>query len=186
MSATGYMSTGYRLHESYMSKARPCPPSCDEPYPHCSHTRTRGHSPPPPTAPPHHRLFLHIESGYKKAGNPYHNEIHGADVLRMVHTIITHAGLRGGYIDNLTLMSCYLVVVRGRGGHYDSPSGHYIWLTGVLLLLQAIHDYEHLGLTNDYLINTEHPLALRYNDKSPMENHHAASSFAAFRWAAHA
>lgn len=27
------------------------------------------------------------------------------------------------------------------------------------------------------MITTKHPLALRYNDKSPLENHHAAATF---------
>lgn len=46
---------------------------------------------------------------------------------------------------------------------------------------QVVHDYEHLGLTNDYLIGTSHPLAVRYNDRAPMENHHLAAAFTALR-----
>lgn len=30
----------------------------------------------------------------------------------------------------------------------------------------------------DFLINTSDPLAVRYNDKQPLENHHAAAAFA--------
>lgn len=32
------------------------------------------------------------------------------------------------------------------------------------------------GLTNDFLVQTSHPLAMLYNDRAPQENHHAAAS----------
>jgi hypothetical protein len=64
----------------------------------------------------------------------------------------------------------------------------------IMLIGAAIHDYEHpynwnsipSGFNNPYLINTKHPLALRYNgttkqhnsiDKSPLENHHVSAAF---------
>ena len=40
-----------------------------------------------------------------------------------------------------------------------------------------MHDYAHKGLTNDFIISTRDPLALLYNDQSPMENHHLCASF---------
>ena len=42
---------------------------------------------------------------------------------------------------------------------------------------QIIHDFGHPGLTGDFLVATSHPLALRYNDRSPLENHHASAAF---------
>lgn len=33
------------------------------------------------------------------------------------------------------------------------------------------------GVNNDYLVKTLDPLALLYNDRSPMENHHTAAAF---------
>merc|ERR1719379_228012 len=46
------------------------------------------------------------------------------------------------------------------------------------LVAAAIHDYEHLGLSNDFLVKTHHERALRYNDQHVNENHHVAASFA--------
>ena len=48
----------------------------------------------------------------------------------------------------------------------------------VSMYLAAIcHDFEHPGLTNDFLVKSHHPLALCYNDRSPLENHHASAAF---------
>ena len=44
-------------------------------------------------------------------------------------------------------------------------------------LAAIIHDYEHRGVNNDFLIKTSDRLALLYNDSSPMENHHVAAAF---------
>lgn len=41
----------------------------------------------------------------------------------------------------------------------------------------AIHDYEHPGINNPFLINTKSDLAILYNDKSPLENHHVSATF---------
>ena len=41
----------------------------------------------------------------------------------------------------------------------------------------AVHDYRHPGLSNDSLINSGDKVALTYNDKSPLENFHAAEAF---------
>ncbi len=40
----------------------------------------------------------------------------------------------------------------------------------------TVHDHEHGGLNNDFLIKSRHPLAITYNDQSPLENHHVASA----------
>ncbi|GLI71323.1 hypothetical protein VaNZ11_016483 [Volvox africanus] len=95
------------------------------------------------------RFMRRVEEGYRP--NPYHSKTHAADVLQTLHVIIHRGGLAPGYVDTLTLMACYLAAL--------------------------VHDYEHGGLTNDYLINSSDLLALRYNDRAPLENHHLAASF---------
>ena len=81
--------------------------------------------------------------------NPYHNRTHAADVLQTMHVILHRGGLVPGYADPITLLACYLAAI--------------------------IHDFEHLGYNNDFLINSSDALAVRYNDKAPMENHHLAA-----------
>lgn len=96
------------------------------------------------------RCLKAIEDGYSD-DNPYHNRKHAADVLQSMHLILHQGGLLPGYADELTLLACYLAA--------------------------AMHDFQHGGHTNDYLIRIEDTLALTYNDKSPLENHHMASAY---------
>lgn len=86
-----------------------------------------------------------IEAGYSEE-NPYHNRRHAAYVLQSMHVIIHKGGMLGGYVDDITLLTCYLAAI--------------------------LHDFDHGGYTNDFLIKVGDPLALIYNDISPLENHH--------------
>ncbi|KAG2436172.1 hypothetical protein HYH02_011675 [Chlamydomonas schloesseri] len=95
------------------------------------------------------RLLRALEAGY--APNPYHNATHAADVLQTLHVLIHASGLHVHYLDRLGLLAAYFAAI--------------------------VHDHNHPGLTNDFLINTNDMLAIRYNDKSPLENHHTASCF---------
>jgi len=92
-----------------------------------------------------------LEQGYEIFGNPYHNSKHAADVTQTIHFLIQHTGMLH-------------------------------WLTELeifaMLVAAAAHDFEHTGTTNDFHINTKSELALLYNDKSPLENHHASALFA--------
>eukprot|EP00798_Chlamydomonas_sp_ICE-L_P023521 gene23521-9044_t len=98
------------------------------------------------------KFLLKVEQGYKS--NPYHSRIHATDVLQKYYVILTQGGLVPGSANKLTLLGCML-------GQRDG----------------IVHDYEHVGLTNDFLVNSSDSLAIRYNDRAPMENHHLAAAF---------
>ncbi|KAL3144954.1 putative 3',5'-cyclic phosphodiesterase pde-3 [Trebouxia sp. C0010 RCD-2024] len=89
-----------------------------------------------------------IEKGYD-AKNPYHNSTHVASVVQMTHLLLQQAGI----------------------AKVMSPAQIFATYCSAL-----IHDFEHLGVNNDYLIKSFHPLAVMYNDISPLENHHVAAA----------
>uniref|UniRef100_A0A673FNP7 Phosphodiesterase n=1 Tax=Sinocyclocheilus rhinocerous TaxID=307959 RepID=A0A673FNP7_9TELE len=47
----------------------------------------------------------------------------------------------------------------------------------ILMTAAACHDLDHPGYNNTYQINARTELAVRYNDISPLENHHCAVAF---------
>jgi len=87
----------------------------------------------------------YIESGYRP--NPYHNNIHAADVLQGVITYIRWCGLENIFTP-LEVFSCVVGAI--------------------------IHDYQHPGVNNKFLVNVGHALAVQYNDISVLEAHHVA------------
>ncbi len=40
-----------------------------------------------------------------------------------------------------------------------------------------VHDYDHQGVNNDFLIKTRNDLAITHNDASPNEAHHVAALY---------
>lgn len=96
------------------------------------------------------RFLLSIEDAYKKPKNPYHNELHATDVAHSVHYFLSRVGL----------MHCM--------------SELEIF---AILLSAIIHDVEHTGTTNNFHVNSRSHLALLYNDRSVLENHHLCCAF---------
>ena len=84
--------------------------------------------------------------------NPYHNVAHAADVTQ----------------------TCLAFLAPETGGlaHVLSPEQQVAFL-----IAACMHDAGHVGLSNNFLIATEHPLAVRYNDFSPLEQLHCATGF---------
>ena len=91
-----------------------------------------------------------IKSLQSRYGNPYHNNLHAADVLQSCHWIISQTGLKD-WMSDLEIFC--------------------------LLLSAIIHDYHHTGTTNNFHIQSTSDLAVVYNDKSVLENHHVAAFF---------
>lgn len=93
-------------------------------------------------------LLLSLEAGYRS--NPYHNATHAADVAQTLNFLL----VRGGLARELSLLE----------------------LLGALLAALA-HDLNHPGVNNAFLIAVHSPLALQYNDASPLENYHCSEFF---------
>merc|ERR1719329_441842 len=46
------------------------------------------------------------------------------------------------------------------------------------LLAAMVHDTDHPGVMNNFLVATRHPLAVLYNQQSVLENHHISTAMA--------
>lgn len=93
------------------------------------------------------RFILAVCENYQD--NPFHNFFHAFSVCQMIFTISE----RNNAFD-----------------HYINPYENFA------LLISALgHDLNHPGVTNVFMINSRHHLAVRYNDISVLENHHAAT-----------
>ncbi len=46
-----------------------------------------------------------------------------------------------------------------------------------IILAAIIHDFDHPGLNNAFMINSRSDIAIRYNDVSVLENYHIASAY---------
>ncbi|KAJ3182812.1 hypothetical protein HDU85_002415 [Gaertneriomyces sp. JEL0708] len=94
-------------------------------------------------------FFDTIENAYHPL--PYHNNIHGADVLQTVNLLLLSDSTMAANFTKLEIFAACTAA--------------------------AIHDVDHPGLNNNFLVQSSHPLAIFYNDMSVLEYHHAAKAF---------
>lgn len=73
-------------------------------------------------------FLTQIESGYTKHKNPYHNNLHAADVTQTVHHLLWQAGLTN-WLTDLEIFATLLAAI--------------------------IHDYLHTGTTNNFHVMSQ-------------------------------
>jgi len=114
-------------------------------------------------------FFAEIENGYDDS-NPYHNRAHAASVLHAMHALLEHGEL---------MEAAKQGNPGGKDGEGQAEGAAFGSLERMACLLAAaIHDFEHVGLNNDFLVKTCHERAVRYNDQHANEHHHVAAAFA--------
>jgi len=96
---------------------------------------------------PHSTLYAFLNSVKEHYwANPYHNFLHAFSVMHICYLLIKETSI------------CH---------HFDD-------LDVLTMFIAALcHDLEHPGLTNAFQVNSGSKLALMYNDRSVLENHHA-------------
>lgn len=94
-------------------------------------------------------FLLRVESEYKP--NSYHNNIHATDVTQTAAIIMQSFAKQ---VHDIPKMDVFCII-----------------------MASAVHDLGHLGVNNDFLINSKHPRATTYNDKSVNENYHISRAF---------
>ncbi|XP_061483546.1 high affinity cGMP-specific 3',5'-cyclic phosphodiesterase 9A isoform X2 [Rhineura floridana] len=94
------------------------------------------------------RWLLCIHDNYRN--NPFHNFRHCFCVTQMMYSMIS--------LCNLQVKISQMDIL-------------------MLMTASVCHDLDHPGYNNTYQINARTELAVRYNDISPLENHHCAVAF---------
>nr|XP_046919951.1 calcium/calmodulin-dependent 3',5'-cyclic nucleotide phosphodiesterase 1-like [Dermatophagoides farinae] len=95
-----------------------------------------------------------VELGYQKYQNPYHNNLHAADVTQTVHYLLWVTGL-AQWLTDLEIFATLVAAI--------------------------IHDYQHTGTTNNFHIMSGSEISLLYNDRSVLENFHISEAFRVIR-----
>ncbi|OQR98034.1 calcium/calmodulin-dependent 3',5'-cyclic nucleotide phosphodiesterase [Achlya hypogyna] len=96
-------------------------------------------------------FFWFIDAGYLP--NPYHNNCHAADVVNYVEFMISTVD-NGFFLTLLNIQEVFAAIVAA-----------------------AIHDFRHPGKSNNFLVKSQHSLAVKYSDSSVLERMHLAESF---------
>lgn len=90
-----------------------------------------------------------MQNGYF-VDNSYHNVTHIVDSMQAMHYLMSIGNVKR-FLKKHDILSIFVADI--------------------------VHDYEHPGYSNQFVIRTKHPLAIRYSDLSVLENHHLASAF---------
>ncbi|CAB1339269.1 unnamed protein product, partial [Coregonus sp. 'balchen'] len=139
--------------------------------------------------------FCALENGYRDI--PYHNRVHATDVLHAVWYLTTRPvpGFQQIHNEHVTGSDTDSDsgISPGRVSYASSKSssisddsyGCLAWNIPALELMAlyvaaAMHDYDHPGRTNAFLVATNAAQAVLYNDRSVLENHHAASAWSLY------
>lgn len=96
-----------------------------------------------------HNWLSIIEMNYRST-NTYHNSTHAADVMQASASFLERERLQR-ILDPLDAACC--------------------------LIAAAAHDIDHPGKSSAFLCNSDHELAILYNDICVLESHHAALAF---------
>ncbi|XP_042870215.1 cGMP-inhibited 3',5'-cyclic phosphodiesterase B-like isoform X2 [Penaeus japonicus] len=135
--------------------------------------------------------FHALELGYRDI--PYHNRTHASDVLHSVYYLTSqpipgfimlppepvsptakHDEMCGSprliHRQSFTAEDTYGILGA------NLPALELM----ALYTAAAMHDYDHPGRTNAFLVTTNAPQAVLYNDRSVLENHHAAAAWSLF------
>ncbi|KAM8968013.1 cGMP-inhibited 3',5'-cyclic phosphodiesterase 3B isoform 3-T3 [Sarcophilus harrisii] len=139
--------------------------------------------------------FHALENGYRDI--PYHNRVHATDVLHAVWYLTTRpipgfkqirqdlvkvirseysSGLSPIRISYTSSKSCPMTDPNYGCVALNIPALELM----ALYVAAAMHDYDHPGRTNAFLVATSDPQAVLYNDRSVLENHHAAAAWNLF------
>lgn len=94
--------------------------------------------------------FLRVVEGDYSKDNPYHNNIHAADVLQTLFSLLRMGGDK----------------------YLNAPLE-----TFSIICAAACHDMGHPGRNNNYQVNAKSDLAIIYNDSSVLESMHAARAY---------
>ncbi|XP_019741498.1 cGMP-inhibited 3',5'-cyclic phosphodiesterase A-like [Hippocampus comes] len=146
--------------------------------------------------------FHALENGYRDI--PYHNRIHATDVLHAVwylttqpvprlptlptengiHTVFFFSPLPVDPANGITPGATAFLSTKIHSLLEEGYGSLSCLIPGLelmaLYVAAAMHDYDHPGRTNAFLVATSAPQALLYNDRSVLENHHAASAWNLF------
>ncbi|XP_048463292.1 cGMP-inhibited 3',5'-cyclic phosphodiesterase B [Rhincodon typus] len=139
--------------------------------------------------------FRALENGYRDI--PYHNRVHATDVLHAVWYLTTRpipgfqqinndhvmgsdtdsdSGISPGRVAYMCSRSCAISDDSCNCLASNIPALELM----ALYVAAAMHDYDHPGRTNAFLVATNAPQAVLYNDRSVLENHHSAAAWNLF------